>query len=405
MDLNRHNIKKIAGLIAFAILLFVGLENFQKVMGVLRGFLALIAPFLLGGCIAFILNVPMAYVERNLFGGRRAARAGNWKRPLSLVLALALVIGIVSIVVLLVAPQIARSFGLLSERMPRFVVEAQGWIAALQVKFPALADQLGNLEFDWNTIDWSKVWQTGVDFLNNGAGAMIGSTFDVASSIIGAIVNFFLGLFFALYILLQKEKLGRQVKKLLYALLPEDKADGFLAVCSLSQQTFSNFISGQCTEAIILGLMFFISMSLLRFPYALLVGALIATTSLIPVFGAFIGCLIGAFLILIENPMQALWFVILFLVLQQIEGNLIYPHVVGGSVGLPSIWVLVAVTVGGSTMGIVGMIVCIPLFSVLYTLLRSAINKRLSARGVPPEKWGDSPRMRRRGNRPPNAGS
>ncbi|MGE4549287.1 MAG: AI-2E family transporter [Intestinibacillus sp.] len=397
--------KKIAALIAFAILLFVGLENFQKVTGVLRGFVSLIAPFLLGGCIAFILNVPMAYIERNLFGSRRAAKAGNWRRPLSLVLALALVIGIVSIVVLLVVPQIARSFGLLSDRMPGFLVKAQGWITALQVQFPVLANQLGNLEFDWNTVDWARVWQTAMDFMNNGAGAMIGSTFDVASSIIGAIVNFFLGLFFALYILLQKEKLGRQVKKLLYALLPEEKADGFLSVCTLSQQTFSNFISGQCTEAVILGLMFFISMSLLRFPYALLVGALIATTALIPIFGAFIGCLIGAFLILIENPMQALWFIILFLVLQQIEGNLIYPHVVGNSVGLPSIWVLVAVTIGGSTMGIAGMIICIPLFSVMYTLLRSAVGRRLCARGVPPEKWGDPPRVRRREKKPPDSGS
>ncbi|MCB6364662.1 AI-2E family transporter [Intestinibacillus massiliensis] len=391
MDLNRNNMKKIALLIAFAVLLFVGLENFQKVTGVISGFFALVSPFILGGCIAFILNVPIAFIERSLFGKRREDWARKCKRPVSLVLAIALVLGLVVVVVLLVAPQIARSIGLLSNRMPDFFLKVQGWISELEAQFPALSGQLSNLQFDWDTIDWGMVGQTAWDFLRNGAGDMLGSTFNMASSIIGAIVNFFLGMFFALYVLLQKEKLGRQVKKLLYAVLPSPKADGFLSICTLSQQTFANFITGQCTEAVILGLMFFISMSVLHFPYALLVGALIALTALIPIFGAFIGCFVGAFLILIENPMQALWFIILFLVLQQVEGNLIYPHVVGNSVGLPSLWVLVAVTVGGSTMGIVGMIICIPVFSVLYTLIRTATNNRLRARGVPPEKWGDSP--------------
>lgn len=391
MDLNRNTMKKLAALIAFAVLLFVGLENFQKVTGILGSFLALISPFLLGGCIAFILNVPMAFIERSLFSKSRKTWVRKCKRPISLVIAIAFVIGVVSFVVLLVAPQIGRSIGLLSGRLPGFFLEVQGWIAAFEAQFPDFASQFLDFEFNWNTMDWSRIGQTVMDFLRNGVGDMLGSTFNVASSIIGAFVNFFLGLFFALYVLLQKEKLGRQVKKLLYAVLPGKYADGFLSVCTLSQQTFANFITGQCTEAVILGLMFFISMTLLNFPYALLVGALIAMTAMIPIFGAFIGCVIGAFMILIENPMQALWFVLLFLVIQQIEGNLIYPHVVGNSVGLPSLWVLVAVTVGGSTMGIVGMIVCIPIFSVFYTLIRSATNRRLLNKGISPEKWGDKP--------------
>lgn len=390
MDLNKHNMKKIAALIAFAVLLFVGLENFRNVAGVLHRFTALVSPFVLGGCIAFILNVPMGYIERNLFRQHGNRRSKGAIRLLSMVLTLLLVVGIMSIVVLLVAPQLARSIGLLSHRIPDFIEEVHDWLTTLEQRFPAAATSFIDLQSDWDTADWTKIWQTALDFLQAGGSAMIGSTFNVASSIVGAIVNFFIGLFFALYVLMQKEKLGRQVKKLLYATLPEKRADSFLSVCSLSHQTFSNFITGQCTEAVLLGLMFFISMSILRFPYALLVGALISLTALIPIFGAFIGCSVGAFLILIDNPMQALWFVILFLVLQQIEGNLIYPHVVGSSVGLPSLWVLVAVTVGGSTMGMVGMIICIPIFSILYTLFRTATNRRLHQRGVSPNKWGES---------------
>ena len=158
--------------------------------------------------------------------------------------------------------------------------------------------------------------------------------------------------------------------------------DKTLEVASLSYKTFSSFVTGQCLEAVILGTMFFIVMSVLRFPYALLVGVVIAFTALIPIFGAFIGCVIGTFLMLVSNPMQAVAFVILFLVLQQIEGNLIYPHVVGGSVGLPSIWVLVAVTVGGSLMGVVGMLIFIPLSSVVYALFREVVYKRLKERGI-----------------------
>ena len=208
----------------------------------------------------------------------------------------------------------------------------------------------------------------------------------VASSIIGGLANTVLGMIFAIYVLLQKEKLSAVCKKLLYAWLPEHPVDTVVEVARLVQKTFSNFISGQCLEACILGLMFFISMSLFRMPYAAVISMLIAVTSLIPIFGAFIGCILGAFLILISNPMQAVWFIVLFLVLQQIEGNLIYPHVVGNSVGLPSIWVLVAVTTGASTMGVLGMLINIPLFSVIYTLLRRSSNEQIRKRHINPIK-------------------
>ena len=177
---------------------------------------------------------------------------------------------------------------------------------------------------------------------------------------------------------MQKERLGRQVRKVLQAFMPAKRVARVIYICSLSYRTFSNFITGQCIEAVILGTMFFIVMSIFQFPYALLVGVLIAFTALIPIFGAFIGCIVGALLILMVNPMQALMFVIMFLILQQIEGNLIYPHVVGNSVGLPSIWVLVAVTLGGNLMGVAGMLIFIPLMSVAYALFREWVYRRLA---------------------------
>ena len=201
--------------------------------------------------------------------------------------------------------------------------------------------------------------------------------------------TFVIGLIFSFYVLLQKERLARQGRQVLYALFPESWADKALEVLRLSNRTFSSFLSGQCVEAVILGALFVAAMTIFRMPYALLVGVLIALTALIPVVGAFIGCVVGALLIAVTNPWQAVGFIVLFLILQQIEGNLIYPHVVGNSVGLPSIWVLAAVTLGGKLMGIAGMLFFIPLCSVLYALFRGYVKARLKARHVPPRKWRD----------------
>ncbi len=219
-------------------------------------------------------------------------------------------------------------------------------------------------------------------FFKNGAGSVLDSTFTVAKSIVSGMTTFIIAFVFACYILLQKEKLNIQIHKVMYAYLKKEYVEKILDICSLTYKTFSNFLAGQCLEAAILGTMFVIMMTVFRLPYALLVGVLIAFTALIPIFGAFIGCFIGAFLILMDTPMKALVFVILFLVLQQIEGNLIYPRVVGNSVGLPSIWVLAAVSIGGSLMGIVGMLVFIPAVSVIYTLFRNNVYGQLEKKEI-----------------------
>ena len=201
-------------------------------------------------------------------------------------------------------------------------------------------------------------------------------------SIVSGFATFFIAFSFACYILFQKEKLHVQIRKVFFAFIPKQKAEAFLKICSLTYQTFANFLTGQCVEAVILGSMFVVTLSILKMPYALLIGTLIAFTALIPIFGAFIGCAVGCFLIFMISPKQAILFIIVFLILQQIEGNLIYPHVVGGSVGLPSIWVLAAVTIGGNLMGIVGMLIFIPLVSVLYTIFREFVYLRLKEKNI-----------------------
>ena len=255
--------------------------------------------------------------------------------------------------------------------MVTFLPQMQKWLEQVFKDWEGIVSYIESMEFDW--MGWLKSIK---DFALSGAGSVFSYTMSATMMVINGVMTFFIALVFAIYILIQKETLGRQFMKVFTALLPKKAVDKITHVCTLSHRTFSKFITGQCLEALILGAMFFVSMTVVRLPYALLIGVLIAFTALIPMVGAFIGCGVGAFLILMVDPMKAVFFVALFLVLQQIEGNLIYPHVVGNSVGLPSIWVLFAVTVGGKLMGIAGMLIFIPLTSVVYSLFRDWINKR-----------------------------
>ena len=230
--------------------------------------------------------------------------------------------------------------------------------------------------------DPQKIMSWAMGFLGNGAENMMSTTVSAVGSLVSGVANFFIAFSFAIYILFQKEKLHLQMRKIMFAFLPKGKAEATLEVCSLAYKTFSSFLTGQCVEAMILGSMFVVSMTIFRLPYALLIGIIIAFTALIPVFGGFIGCWVGFFMIFMVSPEKAIFFLLLFLVLQQIEGNLIYPHVVGGSVGLPSIWVLAAVSIGGKLMGIVGMLIFIPLASVFYTLFREVVYLRLKKQHI-----------------------
>ena len=379
MDLNKISIKKIRELIVFTAFLVVALWKFDVVLGVLKAIWGIIFPFILGGAIAFLTNVPMSFLEKTIFKNEKKENkiAGKLARPISLLLTIVLIVGVIALVMFGVIPQLTRTMGTLVTSINDFIPQMQSWIGEFFHNNQEIMNLVDQIEFD---PDQAIKW--GISLLGNGAGNMMNTTMSAVGSIVSGVATFFIAFSFACYILFQKEKLHVQIRKVFFAFLPRQKADDFLKVCSLTYRTFANFLAGQCLEAVILGSMFVVTLSILKMPYALLIGILIAFTALIPIFGAFIGCAVGSFLIFMVNPQQAILFVIVFLVLQQIEGNLIYPHVVGESVGLPSIWVLAAVTIGGNLMGIVGMLVFIPLLSVLYTIFREFVYLRLKKQNI-----------------------
>ncbi len=378
--MDKKQMKSIMLLILFTVMLYVGLQNIDVVLGVLGTMIGLVFPFILGGGIAFVLNVPMSFLERNIFGrgrlknSRRAAKAA---RPVSLVLALLLVILIIMIAGFVILPELGSTVMGLGKGIETGIRNLQIWIDSTFQNNSAIVEWANSLE-----IEPQKMVDSIMGVLQNGVNNILSSAVTVTVGIANTAMNASIAFVFACYILIQKEKLMVQAKKALFALIPEKTVKYLLHVCSLASNTFSRFVTGQCIEAVILGTMFFVAMTIFRFPYAMLVGVLIAFTALIPIFGAFIGCAISFLLILLVSPVKALLFLVLFLVLQQIEGNLIYPHVVGGSVGLPSVWVLVAVTVGGSLMGVAGMLIFIPLVSVIYALFREWMYKSLKKKGV-----------------------
>ena len=380
MNLNKENLKKIRGLIVFTVILLIALWNYSLILDVLGQGVGSVYPFLLGGAIAFVINVPMSFFEEKLFQNQMMKNkkvAQRLARPVSLIITLIVVVSVIGLVVFGVLPKLGDTFISIGKGIQSFMPKAQSWAEEIFHNNKEIKEWLDSL-----TLDWDKIINEVVKFFTSGASSVLGSTFVVARRIASGITTFVIAFVFACYILLQKEKLNIQIRKVMYAYMKEDLVKKVLDVCSLSYRTFSNFLTGQCLEAVILGTMFVICMGILQMPYAMLIGVLIAFTALIPIFGAFIGCVVGAFLILTVAPMKALVFVIMFLILQQIEGNLIYPRVVGSSVGLPSIWVLAAVSIGASLMGIVGMLVFIPIVSVLYALLRRDVYEHLEKKGI-----------------------
>jgi len=363
----------------FTALLVVALWKFDVVLDVLKTIGQIIFPFILGGAIVFVINVPMSFLEKKIFENvkkeNKAAR--KLARPVSLLLTIVLVVGVIALVMIGVIPQLTKTMGSLMINITDFIPQIKIWIRDFFHDNREIMNLVDQVQFN---PDQAIRW--GISLLGNGAGNMMNTTVSAVGSVVSGLATFFIAFSFACYVLFQKEKLHVQVRKVLFAFLPKQKADAFLKVCSLTYRTFANFLTGQCLEAVILGCMFVVTLSILRMPYALLIGVLIAFTALIPIFGAFIGCAVGSFLIFMVSPKQAIIFIIVFLVLQQIEGNLIYPHVVGESVGLPSIWVLAAVTIGGNLMGIVGMLVFIPLLSVVYTIFRKVVYQRLKKRHI-----------------------
>ena len=389
MEWNRQTVKSLLLVVCGGVAFYCGLQHLGVVAGAVVWLLGILSPFVLGGAIAFVLNVPMRAIERHLFPNRR--RLTRLRRPLALVLTLVALTGVLTLAFCVIGPGIKDAVVSIAAQVPDAFDRLYQRLLGLEQYLPQIKDLVGDLAIDWKSLSQkalSLAQSWGGSLISSGGGLMVG--------VVSGVSTFVIGLIFSFYILLQKEKLARQGRQVLYGLLPLKRADRALEVLRLAERTFSNFLSGQCVEACILGTLFVIAMTIFRMPYALLVGVLIALTALIPIVGAFIGCAVGALLIAITDPWKALAFIILFLVLQQIEGNLIYPHVVGSSVGLPSIWVLAAVTLGGKLMGVGGMLFFIPLCSVLYALFRDFVKGRLAEKKVPARKWRDPPSGKQR---------
>lgn len=358
-------------------------EQFKFLMSSITGMLS---PFVLGAAIAFVLNVPMRAIER----GIKIIRKPGLRRMVAILLTFVCIVLVLVGVVGLLVPQITETVQSLAPKLVAFFKGIEQWFWNFLGENPDLMDWIVT-NTDIESFDWSGLIQKVMTWLGSSVSVIATGAFSAVGSVTGAVVDVVIGLVFALYCLSRKEILARQGRRILYSVLPEHFCDETIRILRLTNSTFSNFISGQCLEACILGGLFAVVMSILRMPYVPLISVLIAITALIPVVGAFVGCVLGAFFILVNDPFQAVIFVAMFLILQQIENNMIYPRVVGTSIGLPGMWVLVAVSVGGEIMGVGGMFIMIPVVAVLYTLLQEFTAKRVAERNIDPEKLQDHP--------------
>ncbi|MDU2148789.1 MAG: AI-2E family transporter [Paeniclostridium sordellii] len=353
------------------------LLNINSVLKILGQSLSVFKPFIIGIAIAFLINIPMKCFEKRLITPLlKKSRLKNSKifaRILSLLLTLIILFVLISSFVNFVIPQLVKSTSSLVSGVPQYIDTLQSYatnfFSHIKLSDSMHTNILSGME---------KLSNFVVKFANYFISNILGITFSITS----AITNFLIGFIIAIYILLSKEKLLIQCKKVTYAFLSEKNANRAIDVSHLVCHKFSRFIAGQCTDGVILGTLCFIGMSIFKMPYALLVSTLIAIADLIPIFGTFIGTAIAAFIIFMVKPITALYFIIMIVVIQQIEGNLVYPFVVGNSIGLSSFWILVPIFVGSSTFGVLGIIIGVPLFSVIYTLASGYINNRLEDKNI-----------------------
>lgn len=370
------------GAISCIVLYWILIET-EKAKAAYQVVAKVLSPFAIGACIAFILNVPMRAFERLLKG----VKNDQLRRIIAIILTFICLAIVLTAVFMLLIPQLVGAISDLTNSIPRFVEE----ISVMTTEF--INENYETIEWIQQNakiedLNWAGIAKQGVGIAGNVLSSLVTSLIAMIIGLFGALFNALIAIVFAIYCLFQKETLARQGRKILYAFLDEKKADGFVHVLRLTNTTFSNFLSGQCIEVCILGAMFAITMAIFRMPYIPLVSVLIAVTAFIPIVGAWIGCVVGAFLMFVNDPtsLQPIWFVILSVVVQQVENNVIYPRVVGTSIGLSGMWVLLAVAVGGQLMGVVGMFLMIPMVSVIYTVLREITNKKLSTMEVDSQK-------------------
>ena len=367
--ITKENRKEILKIVLFAVLLIFAFIHIKEIWNFLGFLVKLLMPFIIGIVIAFVLNILIQFIEKKLLN--KSKMSNKSKRSISLILSLAFIFTFIIIILLLIIPQLKNTVELFVDNMPMYEENVKMLLDKFNIDPSIVA------EIEEGVKNFGDV---AIDFIKNNGDQILEITLGVATNVISVIVNFVVAVVFAIYLLVQKEKLLYQLNKVLRAYLPVGKVSKIRDIAKLSNRICASFVSGQCLEAVIIGVLCFIGMLLLGIPYAATISVLIGVTALIPVYGAFIGTIVGAFLIFMISPLKALIFVIFILILQQFEGNLIYPKVVGKSVGLPGIWVFVAVTIGASLAGVVGMLVSVPIASICYSILATDVNYRIEAK-------------------------
>lgn len=374
-------------LIVFAIGLWTGLNNLEKIILGLKKVITMLLPLVIGGCLAFVLNVPMSALERAFARGQqrrgRPIKTGR-NATVSLILTVLAALLVVAFAVYIVVPQFVASFGGLGTKVQNFYPQAIAWLQSIGVNTTSIQEFVE--DFDILQLI-TKISNDAT--LSGGAQTVLNAVVGTASTVITSLTIFFIGVVIALYLLAMKRQLGAQCTKILYAYVKTSVVDRIMRVAGIFYKTYASFISGQCVEACILGLLFYIVLNIFRFPYAATISVLIAMFALLPYLGAFLSCVIGAFLVLMDSPthpMRTVLFLVVYMVVQQCENQIIYPRVVGKSVGLPPIWTLLAALVGANVMGVLGVLFFIPLTSVVYQLLRESVYKRLDGKHVAAER-------------------
>lgn len=386
MVLDKKTLRSIFLGVASCIVLYWVLSETERVQGAIGAVLSILSPFVLGAGLAFILNVPMRAIENM----ESDIEKPSMKRLVAIILTFIAFVMVVTVVFLLLIPQIGATVESLVPQILSFVDEVEALLNQFLQDNPELMQWLYD-NTGLQGIDWGALAQQALTVVGDSLSTIFSGAVSAIGSITGAVVDLVIAVVFGLYCLFRKEILARQGRQLLYAFLPEKWADEIIRILRLTNSTFSNFLSGQCLEVCILGTLFAVSMWIFRMPYIPLISVLVAVTAFIPVVGAFVGCILGAFFILVDDLFLAIGFVVMFLILQQIENNLIYPRVVGNSIGLPGMWVLFSVAIGGEIFGVAGMFLMIPLTSVVYTLLGEITHNRLADREIDSEKLQDHP--------------
>lgn len=364
-------------LITYAIVLSYVFLNLDTVWNVVVTIIDLIKPFIIGICIAFVLNIPMKFFEEKVVG-KLTKEKSKLKRPLSLIITIVVLVGLIIGLMTFVIPQLAESCSTLVKNVPEYVDSLEKFMNKNINSKELLSSDV--IEEVYNKI--LSMGQNIIKIIGQVAGTIVSHALDITVGVTSTIINIVMAFIVSIYILLSKEKLSNQIKKILYAYMKKENVIKFLKVSKIANIKFTNFVRSQVIEACILGLLCFIGMKICSMPYALLISTIIGVTALVPIFGAFVGAILSAFIVLMVSPIKVILFAIIFVVIQQIEGNLIYPFVVGNSIGLSALWVLFAITVGGNAFGVVGMLIGVPLFGVLYTLISITTNKRLEKRNI-----------------------